>query len=109
MRVGCGATGNCPFWAFQKSGNGFEKILDTRGKDGIGGIEVFTIEADTTNGFHDLVLGAHDSASERTLLLYRYDGKKYRVSGCYLASWVSTENGRWQQLKLPEITPCSNK
>jgi hypothetical protein len=105
-KAGCGATGNCPFWVFQKTHIGFRKILDTRVKDGVGGIEVITVSTRRTNGFNDLVLGTHDSAAERTLLVYRYRNGEYRSAECYNANWVSTKNGKWTELQYPEITRC---
>jgi hypothetical protein len=105
-KAGCGATGNCSFWVFQKTSAGFRKILDTRGPDGIGGIEVFTINPNRTEGYNELVLGSHDSATARTLLLYRFVHGRYRESGCYIASWISTEGGKYRQLEVPDIFPC---
>jgi hypothetical protein len=106
LKEGCGGTGNCSFWVFQKTATGFKKLLDTRGKDGVGGIQLITIETSRTNGFSDLVLATHDSASERTLLVYRYRKGQYRYSECYNASWVSAKEGRWRFLKYPKITRC---
>ena len=106
LKEGCGATGNCSFWVFQKTAAGFKKLLDTRGKDGVGGIEVITVNPNRTNGFSDLVLGAHDSASERTLLVYQYRNGQYGESECYKANWLSTKEGKWRVLKNPKITRC---
>jgi hypothetical protein len=104
VKVGCGATGNCAFWVFEKNENQYRLLLDTRGPDGIGGIELFTLEPRRTNGFNDLVLAAHDSASEKTLYAYRYKNDRYQLSKCYNASWVSTHNGTYRELKYPEIS-----
>jgi hypothetical protein len=105
VKEGCGATGNCPFWVFQKTSSGFKKLLDTRDKDGVGGIEVITVSSGQTNGFNDLVLGTHDSVSERTLYEYRYRTGQYQMSDCYEANWSQTVEE--PKLKChPEITPC---
>lgn len=85
-RAGCGAAGNCPFWIFKKTSEGYKLILDTRDKDGIGGAELITIEDTLTNGFRDLVLAAHDSASEETLIVLRYRNGMYRETACYDAN-----------------------
>jgi hypothetical protein len=106
FKAGCGATGNCPFWVFAKSEHSYRLLLDSRGGQAIGGIEVFRVEPTRTNGFSDLVLGTHDSASERTLYVYHYDGRRYRRSECYNANWLSTEGGSWHVLKNPLITVC---
>ena len=108
LKAGCGATGNCPFWVFEKTPSGFLKLLDTRNKDGNGGIQLFTISESKSNGFNDLVLATHDSASERSLYVYRFRSGKYQQAECYVASWVSTEHGKWRELKNPEIGPCPN-
>jgi hypothetical protein len=105
IKAGCGASGNCPFWVFQKMPNGFKKILDSRNKEGIGGIEVITISPDHTQGFRDLVFGTHDSAAERTLFIYRYHQGLYRRSECYKANWISFDDDQ-QKPDYPEITKC---
>jgi hypothetical protein len=109
IKSGCGATGNCPVWIFMKTANGYQLLLDTRDKDGIGGVELITVEDSRTNGFNDLVLAADDSASEKTLLVYRYRNGLYRESACYDANWESWANGDFHMLKQPVITKCSQK
>ncbi|HXN49529.1 MAG TPA: hypothetical protein VN893_22955 [Bryobacteraceae bacterium] len=108
FKAGCGGTGNCPFWVFQETPAGFRKLLDTRGKDGIGGIEVFTVAAGRSNGFNDLVLGAHDSASERTLFVYRFRDGQYRVGECYDADWACLEcpSGALEEPKITRLNKC---
>jgi hypothetical protein len=105
IREGCGATGNCTFWVFQKQSDGtYSKLLDTRSKDGIGGIELITIETTRTHGLLDFTLAAHDSASEKDLTVYRFNGKQYVQTACYLASWIDDKDptkGR----KTPAISP----
>ena len=103
FKVGCGATGNCAFWVFEKKENQYRLLLDTRGPDGIGGIELFTVEPNRTNGFNDLVFAAHDSASEKTLYVYRYKNDHYKMSECYDATWISTNGGTYRELKYPKI------
>lgn len=109
VKEGCGATGNCPFWVLQSGPNGYGVLLDTRDKDGIGGAELLTVESTLTNGFKDLVLAAHDSASEKSLLVYRFEQGRYRETACYDAEWASWAGENLRQLKLPVITPgCSH-
>jgi hypothetical protein len=102
----CGATGNCFFWVFEKTASGYRLLLDAKDGDPKPGIQVFTIQPTRSQGFSDLVLGTHDSASERTLYLYRYHDGRYRQTDCYNADWWSTQGGSWHQLKQPEVTPC---
>jgi hypothetical protein len=108
-KAGCGATGNCPIWVFMKTANSYQLLLDTRDKEGIGGIELLTVEETRTNGFNDLVLAAHDSASEKTLFVYRYRNGQYRESACYDADWQSWDGGEIHFLKQPVITKCSQR
>ncbi len=109
FKAGCGGTGNCPFWVFQETATGFRKLLETRGKDGIGGVEVLTVAALRTNGFNDLVLGAHDSASEMTLFVYRFRDGQYRVSECYDADWWCMECSPPGGLEEPKITRLNQR
>lgn len=97
--VGCGATGNCEFWIFQKSRDGYRLLL-------AGEAQTFTIQKSRTNGFSDIVLGMHGSATETGLTVYRYEGGVYQEVGCYLASWTILEGEEVRQLKEPLITAC---
>jgi hypothetical protein len=109
FKAGCGATGNCSFWVFKKAPAGYMKILDSRGEDGYGGIEVIKISTSHSNGYKDLILGDHVSAAERTLYVYRYRNGKYQESECYDANWVIHKNEKRYELKTPELTPCSEE
>ena len=109
IKVGCGGTGNCEFWIFKKVSDSYKLLLDTRDKDGIGGAELLTVERTGTNGFSDLVLATHESASEKELSVYRFKNGSYRESACYDASWVSTEGGQWHELNSPVIGAISCK
>jgi hypothetical protein len=108
IKAGCGATGNCPIWVFMKTANGYKLLFDTRKANEIGG-ELITVEENRTNGFKDLVFAAHDSASEKTLFVYRYRNGLYRESACYGANWLSTTNGEFQMLRQPVITKCNQR
>jgi len=108
IKAGCGATGNCPIWIFMKAANGYQLLLDTRDKEGIGGVELITVEDSRTNGFNDLVLASDDSASEKTLEVFRYRNGLYRESACYDANWQSLA-GEMHYLKQPVITMCSQR
>jgi hypothetical protein len=104
--VSCGATGNCAFWIFQKTPAGFALLLDTRNKEGWGGVEYYTVKEESSHGYKDLVFAAHDSASEKTLDLYRFNGNQYLQTGCYIASWMQYTKVKIKTLKNPLITTC---
>lgn len=106
LEAGCGATGNCTFWVFQETPAGFRTLLDTL-KDGLGGIQVFTVASTRANGFNDLVLGSHDSATEATLFVYRFRDGRYRVTECYHADWWCMECSPPRALDEPKITKLS--
>jgi hypothetical protein len=62
----CSPTGNCSFWVFMRSGSRYKLILDAHAR------QTFTIQKSRTNGFLDLVLGMHGSATEQGLFVYRF-------------------------------------
>jgi hypothetical protein len=93
----CGATGNCSFWIFKKTDRSYKTILN-------GGAQVFAVEETSTNGFRDVTLGLHDSATESELFPYRFSGDRYRKRGCFDANWAKEVGG--PILKKPIITPC---
>jgi hypothetical protein len=97
----CSPTGNCPFWAFQKTGTQYRLILEK------GAVQDFTIQPTQTNGYFDLVLGMHGSATEQGLFLYQFRDGRYRRAGCYDANWTYLgKDGEYHNLKQPRITPC---
>jgi hypothetical protein len=102
----CGGTGNCIVMVLQNTPAGWKCLLDSRAGRSGGGFEMIRVLETATNGFRDIVLAAHDSASDRTLYLYRYHDGRYRKTDCYNATWLSTEGGSWHELRQPEVTPC---
>lgn len=97
----CSATGNCQSWVVRQQGGSFSVILDG------GSAKTFTVQPHVSNGLHDLVLGAHGSATLHGLFLYSFDGKQYKQIGCFEANWsVLNKEGEVQQLTSPRITPC---
>jgi len=96
----CSPTGNCEAWVFRPDGEKYSMILHRIAT------QTFTIQSTVTNGFHDLVLGQHGSATEQGLTLYRFDKSKYRRIACYDASWtVLGKDGEFHDLKEPRLTP----
>jgi hypothetical protein len=98
----CGATGNCSFWIFSKSGDHYVLLFDSGEGNGF---EMFTIESTSTNGYLDLVLAAHDSAAEKFLARYRYSHGTYQLAGCYDANWMNYHD--FSGLKNPVISQIS--
>jgi hypothetical protein len=104
VQSGCGPTGNCEAWVLRQKGDQFSVILHR------GAVQIFTIQPTVTNGFHDIVLGQHGSATMMGLTLYLFDGSRYRREACYDANWAILEkDGQVHTLDEPRITPCAKK
>jgi hypothetical protein len=96
----CGVTGNCPFWVFAKSGEAYRLMIE-----GDAAAEMYRIEPQRTNGFHNLALAIHDTAVEKHIFIYQFRSARYRASKCYDAWWVRSSYDS-KRLKHPIITPC---
>jgi len=100
----CSPTGNCEAWIFRRQGDRYSAILKR------GAVQTFTIQPTFTNGFHDIVLGQHASATEQGLTLFRFDGQAYRLAGCYVADWETLDqDGKMHELEQPRIKPCTHR
>ena len=99
----CSPTGNCPFWLFRKTKHSYKLLLYAEG------IQSFTIERTRTNGFRDIVLAMHGSATESQLTLYKYANGAYHDVACYDANWTVLEGDTIRELKEPRITPCGTR
>jgi len=96
----CSPTGNCEFWILQQNADKYSVILHRIAT------QTFTIQSTLTNGFHDIVLGQHGSATESGLTLYRFDGARYRRVACYDAAWTMIgKDDEVHELKEPRMTP----
>jgi hypothetical protein len=100
----CGGTGNCIFWIFQLTPNGTSVLFDsTLAGETI--YELVTVRPWRTNGFNDIVLASHSSATARNIVWLRYANGSYRPSACYYLSWIGDHG---ESLKIPDISssPC---
>jgi hypothetical protein len=102
-KEGCSPTGNCPFWVFQKSGREYRLLVS------LPAIQTFQIQRSRSDGFRDIVVEMHGSATQRTLRLLRYSRSKYHEAGCYHANWSVLEGDTVRDLKEPRLTPCKAK
>ena len=100
----CSPTGNCPLWIFQRVGNEYRLLLRSFG-------QTFTIQKRSTNGYRDVVISMHGSATESELKEYQFSGGMYRKVGCFDAEWEIPEGDEVQQSKEPRITQfaCSGR
>lgn len=94
----CSPTGNCSLWFFRRAPQGYQLLLDATGQG-------FTVQKTASNGFSDLVVNMHSSATDQWLKVYRYARGRYRRVACYDANWAPLENGVVHQLKEPRIMP----
>jgi hypothetical protein len=99
LEGGCDALVNCPFWIFRRSEDGYVSLLDTVATS-------YTIQPTSTNGFADLVIVRHTSATEGRLTLYNYTDGKYVAAGCYTAIWPAAKDSETPD---PEIYPCKEE
>jgi hypothetical protein len=67
----CGATGNCAFWVYQRRNGKYRLVLETNM------VQIFGFLKSHTHGYPDLVTWSHDSASESSAELFRFDGTQY--------------------------------
>ncbi len=99
----CGGTGNCSWWIFEQTPAGLKMLLETTW-----GFEVIAVRPWKTNGYSDIVLGSHVSATERELELFKFDGTVYRKDSCYYRSYVGAHG---EFLKIPWVarTGCGKE
>jgi hypothetical protein len=98
----CSPTGNCSVWILQRKPDGYKVLLAAFG-------QTFTIQQTSTNGYRNVVVSMHGSATQSGLTEYRYRGGRYREAGCYSAEWTVRDNdGTIRELKEPRITPCDS-
>jgi hypothetical protein len=101
-RFWCGATGNCPFLVFRKSGKTYESVL---AKGEFYEYQGFTVMQQRSGGYFDLVFNQHESATRQALLVFKFRDGKYRASDCREANW-EVPGDEAATAKEPRITPC---
>jgi hypothetical protein len=99
-RVGCSPTGNCPFWIFQKAGTQYRPLL-------VAEAQTFTIQKSATDGFRDIVLGRHGSATDSKLTEYKFHEDSYKEAGCYEASYIPVGYDKVHTVGEPVVSPCN--
>jgi hypothetical protein len=96
----CGAA-NCPLYVFQKTGTNYRAILKK------GAAQTVTVQRTRTNGYLDVVVGMHGSATEEGLFVYQFSEGRYRRTHCYNASFTELgKDGEIHELEKARITPC---
>lgn len=82
-------TPNCPAWAYRIDGERHVRLLS----DVAGYIDGVTVLATSTKGMLDLKLQQHSSASERDVVVYRFDGQAYKAADCTTDAYAVTDKG----------------
>lgn len=101
----CGGTGNCIVLVLERTREGWSTLLDTFREGKLsGGFEKIRVMDTSRNGFRDIVLAGHISASERNLVVYRHSDGRYRAAECYDLDWWCWECNPPHTLKNPQIT-----
>jgi hypothetical protein len=77
----CGAVGNCAFWILEKSRNGLRILLHGTDYSDVTkmGSQILRTR---TNGYSDILLKGHFSASDTSYSTYKFNGKKYVETKC---------------------------
>lgn len=100
LKSGCGGTGNCPLWVFARSHKAYRLLAE------IEGVQMYRRERRGNQGYFDIAVATHDSASEKHIYVYRYTHGTYRAAACYDAWWTEAKPGNWKRLSVPTITSC---
>jgi hypothetical protein len=96
----CGAA-NCPLYVFQKTGTKYQVILEK------GAAQTVTIQKSRTNGYLDVIVGMHGSATEQGLFVYQFRQGRYWRTHCFNASFTYVgKDGEVHELEEARITPC---
>ena len=93
LEGGCDELVNCPFWIFRKTAEGYVSLVDTVAAS-------YTVQPTRTNGYSDLVISRHESASRSKLMELQFEDGKYAEAGCYTATFPESKEG---EVEGPEI------
>jgi hypothetical protein len=85
---GACTSSNCPFWIFQKDGNGFIQLL--YGSVGVYGYRI--LDGRGFN-FYDVALIEHSSAVDHEYSVYRFDGNEYKPYICFTETAHESKSG----------------
>lgn len=72
----CGALANCPQWVYRKTGNEYQLLLRTFGRE-------LTPEKTATNKLYDLRSEGGDTALQGSFTNYQFDGTRYQAKSCF--------------------------
>jgi hypothetical protein len=100
IRNYCAPVGNCQFWIFKKKGSSYETILPAKDNS----VQTFKLRRNKTNNFFDIETKSHGDAWSGGMDIYKFDGRKYKLSECYEYNYSYLKDGKLHELKKPKIT-----
>jgi hypothetical protein len=89
----CFVEGNCTFWLYRKTGNGWELLLTTD-------VPVLPLKT-STHGYRDISVHSYVGAVHEYKTIYKFDGRRYQPKECF----------EWENLKVRKLVsrgPCKN-
>lgn len=108
MLTGCATVGNCVFFVFQKTSEGYQQILSADM------VQSFKLKRVRSKSYFDIETSAHSSSTTGNIAVYKFDGQEYKIAEC--ASYEYRSTGKFESNKQrflnasPTITPkkCEN-
>ncbi len=94
----CGGTGNCDMWIYEKKNGIYKQILQSNAYND-GEDKWFEVNKVKANGYRNILLKGHATASETTEHFYEFNGKRYAEKKCLYVNYFSNE-------EEPSITTC---
>jgi hypothetical protein len=94
----CGMA-NCITWVYQKVGGNYKLLLEA------GSINRIELQKSFSKGYRDIMTVMHGSAWESDLKLYKFDGNRYQLVGCFFRTYqYEDRHGTMREWKRPRIT-----
>lgn len=85
-RMLCGAH-NCPLWVYRRTSQGYQLLLEAWSDSDI---EVLKT---STRGYRNIKIRQHESAVEHDVIIYKFDGRRYRPRECVTETYVDDKQG----------------
>ena len=82
-----GGANNGPYWVFAQVRGMWREVLSATGQS-------LDPLHSRTNGWYDLELQQHSSATESVHIIYRFDGATYRSARCFVLTFPSDDDGK---------------
>lgn len=97
----CFMEGNCTFWLYRKTSDGWELLLTTD-------VPILQLKT-STNGYRDLSRHASVGATHEYTTIYKFDGRHYQAKECFEYEYTKvSRSGIPFARKLISRGPCKN-